>query len=142
MKAWLLAHEDANELATQVLLAQDGGALAQPADREDDEEGDAQPPDDRIHAADQLLEAHEGGRVAHRDHADEDDAHAGGLPAREAARRRVEQRKDRVVDERENDERIDEGEGRVDRTRDLEGGERSRPRRDPRSGTGTGRPRR
>ena len=122
VKAWLLAHEDANELATQVLLAQDGGALAQPADREDDEEGDAQPPDDRIHAADQLLEAHEGGRVAHRDHADEDDAHAGGLPAREAARRRVEQRKDRVVDERENDERIDEGEGRVDRTRDLEGG--------------------
>ena len=109
VKAWLLAHEDANELATQVLLAQDGGALAQPADREDDEEGDAQPPDDRIHAADQLLEAHEGGRVAHRDHADEDDAHAGGLPAREAARRRVEQRKDRVVDERENDERIDEG---------------------------------
>ena len=52
VKAWLLAHEDANELATQVLLAQDGGALAQPADREDDEEGDAQPPDDRIHAAD------------------------------------------------------------------------------------------
>ena len=115
----VLAHEDADELATQVLLAQNGGALAQPADREDDEEGNAQPANNRVHAADQLLEAHEGGRVAHGNHADEDDAHAPRRAAREAARRRVEQRKDSVVDERENDERVDEGEGRVDRTGNL-----------------------
>ena len=36
----VLAHEDADELAAQILLAQDGGTLAQPADREDNEEGD------------------------------------------------------------------------------------------------------
>ena len=128
VKAWLLAHEDANELATQVLLAQDGGALAQPADREDDEEGDAQPPDDRIHAADQLLEAHEGGRVAHRDHADDegDDGAAdapGAAGLADAQHRAAEHKGHRDAVDDAQREVVDRGEPQVGQRRgDLGGG--------------------
>ena len=117
----MLVDQEANELAAQLLLVRDARALAQPARSQDHQERDAQPADDRIHAADQLLKAHEGGRIPQRDNTHEDDAHTLCRPTRESAGCREEQREHRVVDERENDERVDKGEGRVNHARNLEG---------------------
>ena len=54
-------------LRRSFVLVRDARALTQPARSQDHQERDAQPADDRIHAADQLLEAHQRGRIPQRD---------------------------------------------------------------------------
>ena len=72
----MLAHLHADQLPAQIFFADYRGAVVQPRDGKDHEEGDSQVADDRIHAANQFLESHQRIRITCSGHPCQNNSHA------------------------------------------------------------------